>query len=143
LVKWHQKGMTTGVQHPHGSRIFVVDDSALMRRSLRKLLESQDNWQVCDEAKNGQEAIAKFEKEKFDVVVLDFQMPGLNGLDAAKKIILSSPSTPILMVTMHASSQLAEEAQKIGIRGLCSKSDIQCVLEGVATLLDNKYYFKN
>jgi DNA-binding NarL/FixJ family response regulator len=77
------------------------------------------------------------------VIVLDFQMPGMNGLDAAKQITARSPATPILMVTMHYSSQLAEEARKVGIRGICPKADIECVVEGVTTILHNKSYFKN
>jgi two-component system chemotaxis response regulator CheB len=89
----------------HGARILVVDDNAVMRRTLRNLLESQDDWRVCDEASDGWEAVAKFDKEKFDVIVLDFQMPGMNGLDAAKQITSRSPSTPILMVTLHHSPQ--------------------------------------
>jgi DNA-binding NarL/FixJ family response regulator len=121
----------------------VVDDNAVMRRTLRNLLETQDNWKVCDEASDGREAVAKFDKEKFDVVVLDFQMPGMNGLDAAKQITSRSPNTPILMVTLHHSSHLAEEARKAGIRGICPKADIECVVEGITTILDNKSYFKN
>ena len=128
---------------PPGPRILVVDDNVFMRRTLRNLLESQDHWIVCDEASNGQEAVAKFDKDKFDVIVLDFQMPVMNGLDAAKQITSRSPTTPILMVTMHDSSQLAEEARKVGIRGLCPKADIGCVVEGVATILDNRQYFRN
>lgn len=57
-----------------------MDDNAIMRRALRNLLETQDDWRVCDEASDGREAVAKFDKEKFDVIVLDFQMPGMNGL---------------------------------------------------------------
>jgi DNA-binding NarL/FixJ family response regulator len=120
-----------------------VDDSEVMRRTLRNLLEAQNDWKVCDEASDGREAVAKFDKKKFDVIVLDFQMPGMNGLDAAKQITSCSPSTPILMVTLHYSPQLAEEARRIGIRGICPKADIECVVEGVTTILDNKAYFKN
>ncbi len=142
--KVHQTGVTSPVQHRlQGARILVVDDNALMRRSLRMVLEAQDDWKVCDEASDGREAVAKFDKEKFDVIVLDFQMPGMNGLDAAKQITLRSPSTPILMVTLHHSPQLAEEARKVGIRGICAKADIECVVEGVTTILDNKSYFKD
>ncbi|HEY1676739.1 MAG TPA: response regulator transcription factor [Candidatus Sulfotelmatobacter sp.] len=126
-----------------GARILVVDDNAAMRRTLRHVLESQDNWKVCDEASDGREAVVKFNQEKFDVIVLDFQMPGMNGLDAAKQITSRSPNTPILMVTLHHSPQLAEEARKVGIRGMCPKADIGCVVEGVTTILDNKPYFKN
>jgi len=115
----------------------------MMRRSLRALLESQDHWKVCGEAADGLEAVAKFDKNKFDVIVLDFHMPGMNGLDTAKEITLRSPGTPILMVTLHDSTQLAEEARKVGIRGLCAKADIDCVVEGVATVLEKGSYFKN
>jgi DNA-binding NarL/FixJ family response regulator len=121
----------------------VVDDNALMRSSLRTLLEARDEWEVCDEASDGREAVEKFDKDKFDVIVLDFQMPGMNGLEAAKTITSHSPSTPILMVTLHHSHQLAEEARKVGIRGVCPKADIACVVEGVRTVLDNKSYFKD
>jgi DNA-binding NarL/FixJ family response regulator len=114
-----------------------------MRRSLRNLLEAQDNWKVYDEAADGREAVAKFNDEKFDVIVLDFQMPGMDGLEAAKQITRRSASTPILMVTMHASPQLAVEARKAGIRGMCAKADIKCVIEGVAAVLKNKPYFQN
>jgi DNA-binding NarL/FixJ family response regulator len=125
------------------ARILVVDDNAAMRRILRNLLEAHEDWKVCDEASDGREAVAKFDQEKFDVVVLDFQMPGMNGLDTAKLITSRSPKTPILMVTLHHSPQLAEEARKAGIRGICPKADIECVVEGVTTILDNKSYFKN
>ena len=135
--------MTFVAHHEQGARILVVDDNALMRRSLRTLLESKDHWKVCGEAANGKEAVAKFDKNEFDVIVLDFQMPGMNGLDTAKQIALRSPGTPILMVTLHHSDQLAEEARKVGIRGICPKSDIECVVEGVATVLGNRPYFKN
>lgn len=128
---------------PQEIRIMVVDDSDLMRRSPRTLLEGQNHWKVCDEASNGQEAVKKFSHEKFDIVVLDFQMPVMNGLEAARQITGQSPDTPILMVTMHASPQLAQEARKVGIRGVCGKSDIKCVVEGIETILQDKPYFQN
>ena len=70
-------------------------------------------------------------------------MPVMNGLDAAKQIPSRFPTTPILMITMHDSSQLAEEARRVGIRGLFPKADIGCVVEGITTILDNKSYFRN
>ena len=123
------------------TRILVVDDSDLMRRNLRTVLEAQDHWKVCDEASNGREAVTKFDDEKFDVVVLDFQMPVMDGLEAARQIVGRSPGMPILMVTLHASSQLAEQARQIGIRGVCGKSDIKCVVEGIEAILQDKPYF--
>ncbi len=125
------------------TRILVVDDSAIMRRALRALLEGHDHWKVCDEAANGREAVEKAEQTSPDVIILDFQMPGMNGLDAAKEIKQHSPRIPILMVTMHMSHQLAIEAQNIGIDGMCSKSEMGSVVQAVETLLNNGIYFRN
>jgi two-component system response regulator DegU len=77
-----------------------------------------------------------------DVIVLDFQMPEMNGLDAARSITQRSPRVPILMVSMHMSPQLVDEARKVGIRGVCAKSDVFCVVEAVETLLNNGTYFQ-
>jgi DNA-binding NarL/FixJ family response regulator len=124
-------------------RILVVDDNPAVRRYLRGILEQHDDWKVCDEARNGQEAVERFQIIRPDVVVLDFQMPEMNGLDAAKIITRLSPETPILMVTLYLSKQLSEEARKAGIRGTCAKSDISCVVDAVGALLRQETYFPN
>ena len=82
-------------------RILVADDNPTARRFLRGVLEQQEGWQVSDEARNGQEAVERFRKNRHDLVVVDFQMPEMNGLDAARVISGISPGTPILMVTLH------------------------------------------
>jgi DNA-binding NarL/FixJ family response regulator len=124
-------------------RILVVDDNPSVRRYLRGVLEQNEDWQVCDEARNGQEAVDRFQLIRPDVVVLDFQMPGMNGLDAARIITKLSPETPILMVTLYLSKQLSDEARKAGIRGTCAKADIGCVVEAVGALLREETYFPN
>lgn len=78
-----------------------------------------------------------------DIVVIDFQMPEMNGLEAAREMLRQSPQVPILMVTMFLSEQLICEAKKIGIKGACAKTDSACVVKGVETLLENKPYFQN
>lgn len=124
-------------------RILVVDDNPSVRRYLRGALEHEDDWRVCDEARDGQDAVARFEAIKPDLVVLDFHMPGMNGLEAARIINRLSPKTPILMVTLYLSKQLKEEARKAGIRGACSKTDVTCVVEAVGALLREETYFPN
>jgi two-component system response regulator YesN len=125
------------------TRIFVVDDNPTLLHYLRGILEQQDEWRVCDEAHNGREAVDKFLEVNPDLVVLDFQMPEMNGLEAAKRIIKLSPQTPILMVTLYLSKQLAEEARKVGIKGACAKSEIGCVVDAVEALLRKESYFPN
>jgi DNA-binding NarL/FixJ family response regulator len=123
-------------------RILVVDDSALMRRCLRKLLEQQEQWCVCSEAANGKEAIERAQQSLPDVIVLDFQMPEMNGLDAAREIRRQFPDIPILMVTLHMSPQLEHQAKRIGIRGACDKSDVGSVVDAVETLLRHGTYYR-
>lgn len=84
-------------------RILVVDDNPEVRRSLRGVLEQHQGWRVCDEAGNGEEAVERFREIRPDVIVLDFQMPEMSGLHAARIISRISPETPILMVTLYLS----------------------------------------
>jgi DNA-binding NarL/FixJ family response regulator len=122
-------------------RILVADDSPAIRRCLRGLLDHHADWHVIDEACNGKEAVERFQQAKPDLIVIDFQMPEMNGLDAARHIVDLSPKTPILMVTIHLSKQLSEEAQKVGIRGACAKGDVSCVVDAVDALLRHETYF--
>ena len=122
-------------------RILVVDDNPAVRHYLRGLLELQSAWRVTDEAPTGAEALLRIKENPPDMILLDFQMPDLNGIAVARKIAQILPQIPILMVTIHLSAQLAEEARKAGIRGVCLKSDVGSIIEAVDTLLHQRTYF--
>jgi DNA-binding NarL/FixJ family response regulator len=122
-------------------RILVVDDNPAVRHYLRALLEQQSAWQVCDEARTGGEALQRVKRNPPDMILLDFQMPDLNGLDVARQISNLFPDIPILMVTIHLSKQLAEEARRAGIRGACAKTDVGSIVEAVDALLHHGTYF--
>lgn len=124
-------------------RILVVDDNPSVRRYLRGVLEQQEGWRVCDEARDGQEAVESVRHARPDVILLDFQMPVMNGLDAARIITQNTPTIPILMVTLHLSKQLSDEARKVGVRGTCAKTDIGSVVDAVGALLREETYFPN
>ena len=72
---------------------------------------------------------------------MDFNMPGLDGLNASREILRKRPDAPILMVSIFASQQLADEAKKAGIQGFCPKSEAECIIEAVEMLLRGKKYF--
>jgi DNA-binding NarL/FixJ family response regulator len=122
-------------------RIFIVDDNTEFRRHLRTLIESQDDWKVCCEAADGSEAVEKYGTANPQLTVMDFNMPGLDGLKASREILTKNPDAPILMVTVFNSSQLAKEAKRAGIKGFCSKIHIDCITEAIRALLQGRTYF--
>lgn len=122
-------------------RILIVDDNPAVRRYLRAILEQQPSWRVCGEARTGAEALQAVLDAPPDLILLDYQMPDLNGVDIAKQISEMLPRIPILMVTLHLSKQLADAAREAGVRGACAKQDIGSVVEAVEILLHDQTYF--
>ena len=95
---------------------------------------------VCGEAATGKEAVEKHSREAH-VTLMDFNMPGMDGLKASRLILLKCPDALILMVTVFWSAQLCDEAQKAGLKGVCSKSEPERILEGIETLLQGETFF--
>jgi two-component system invasion response regulator UvrY len=122
-------------------RILVADDNPAVRNFLRSLLEQQSTWRVRDQVPTGAEALQRVQENPPDMILLDFQMPDLNGIEVARRIVKLHPEIPILMVTIHISKQLADEARKTGIRGVCAKWDVGSIVEAVNALLDRRTYF--
>jgi DNA-binding NarL/FixJ family response regulator len=104
-------------------RILIVDDNTAIRQCLRSSIERQKDLQVCGEAENGERAVAKVKELTPDLVILDLQMPVMNGLDAARRIAQVAPQLPMLMFTMYSSEYLVTEARAAGIKDVFSKSD--------------------
>ena len=123
-------------------RILLADDHELVRQGLRTLIEIQSGWQVCGEATTGREAVAKARELKPDIVVMDFTMPELNGMEATRQIRAALPRTQVLLLTMHESEELVREVLAAGARGYVLKSDAGRVLvDALKALADQKPYF--
>ena len=103
------------------TRVLLADDHSLIRQSLRALLEKQ-GFQVVSEASDGQEALRSVEKTPPDVAILDISMPILNGVDAARELLKSSPKTRVILLTQHDEDQYVTEALRAGVRGYVLKS---------------------
>ncbi len=117
------------------TRILVVDDSDVIRRGLELLLNSHSDWHVCGEALDGQDAVDKVQELAPDVVVLDFSMPRLNGIEAAREILRLRPQTKIVLCSMYLNTQMASLAEKAGIHATLSKSSIGRIVSGVEDAL--------
>lgn len=123
-------------------RILIADDHAIIRQTLRQFLEGRPDWQICGEAANGREAVDLATRLQPDIAVLDLSMPGLNGVDATMQIRRASPTTRILIFSMHEGEELARRILAAGAHGFLLKSDatthveaaIEALLQGATFL---------
>lgn len=115
-------GLNTKLAFTSVKRILLADDQEAIRKGVRITL-TLGGFEICGEARNGKEAVQKAGELHPDAIVLDITMPVLNGLDAARIIHRLQPETPILILSIHDSRQLVEEAKKIGVQGYVNKSD--------------------
>jgi DNA-binding NarL/FixJ family response regulator len=113
------------------TKILVADDSEMVRRGIRRLLGQHEGWQVCGEAADGKEAVEKARQLAPDVVVLDFSMPVMNGIEAARQIRAMRPKTALVLCSMYLDNQLASIAHDSGITSVLSKSNVGQVVKGV------------
>jgi DNA-binding NarL/FixJ family response regulator len=90
---------------------------------LKVLIETQPDWEVCGEAENGEEAISKVLEHRPDVVVMDMAMPVRDGISASREISQKAPNTPIVMHTLHYSTELEVEAKKAGVVAVVPKAE--------------------
>jgi len=105
------------------TRFLIVDDSELVRKSLRTVLQANPDWEICGEAADGESAVALFKELHPNIVILDFQMPGINGIETARRMSEIAPAVPIVLFTQHASSDLEKHAREVGIRSVVSKTN--------------------
>ena len=122
-------------------KILLVDDHDIVRKGIKNLLEDHQGWQVCAEAKNGRQAISLALEHKPDVVVMDYSMPDLNGVEATRQIRNALPATEILVFTMHDSEDILQKALTAGARGYFVKSDESSQLADAVTALSRHKAF--
>lgn len=115
-------------------RILVAEDNPTVRTALRSLLEDAGPFEIID-AENGQDAVAKAQEFKPNLIILDLVMPVMDGLRAARQISQLLPEIPLLMHTMHWSPQVEVEAQKVGVRKVISKSNSRLLISTVQQFL--------
>jgi DNA-binding NarL/FixJ family response regulator len=124
-------------------RILIADDDAAIRRLLRRLIENHENWTVCGDAQDGQDAIGKAAELSPDVIVLDLAMPQMNGLQAAKEISRHTPEIPLLLLTVQqVSKELTKEALHAGFKGAVSKNTGSEVVRAIEMLLKHQSFFQ-
>lgn len=122
--------------------ILVADDYPVVRHGVRALLEMNPDWKVVAEARDGREAVQKARGLKPDLVILDIDMPQLNGLEAARQIANESPGMRLLILSMYDSEELIERAIHSGAHGFIRKSEAESELvSATRAVLGGKLFF--
>jgi DNA-binding NarL/FixJ family response regulator len=124
------------------TNILIADDHDVVRRGLRAILESRPGWQVIAEARDGKEAVSAAFQSKPDVAIIDYGLPLLNGIEAARQIRHHLPTTEVLIFTMHNSDDILHDALQAGARGFLLKSDADdYLMAAVHALSQHKPFF--
>lgn len=123
-------------------RILLADDHTVVRQGLRKILEDRPEWDVIGEAGDGREAVRLAEELTPDVAIIDIAMPLLNGIEATRQIVKRSPTTRILVLTMHADEAYVHQILQAGATGYLLKdsADVDLV-QAVSAVSKGKSFF--
>ncbi|MEZ4973313.1 MAG: response regulator transcription factor [Cyclobacteriaceae bacterium] len=103
-------------------KVFIVEDDKILRESYESIVNSSDKFLVIGTYKTSEEAINDFNKKKPDIVLMDIELPGQNGIDATQLLKEQNPSVEIIMVTVYEDNELVFNALKAGASGYITKS---------------------
>jgi two-component system response regulator NreC len=123
-------------------RILLADDHTVVRQGLRKVLEDRPDWEVVAEAGDGREAVRQAEEHKPDVAIIDVAMPLLNGIEATRQICKRSPSTRVLVLSMHSDEAYVHQLLKAGATGYLLKDSADVdLIQAVDAVSKGKSFF--
>ena len=123
-------------------RILLADDHTIVRQGLRKVLEESDDCEVVAEAGDGREAVRQAEQLKPDVAIVDITMPQLNGIEATRQILKRSPSTRVLVLTMHSDEAYVNQILMAGATGYLLKDSADVdLMKAVEAVSKGKSFF--
>jgi DNA-binding NarL/FixJ family response regulator len=109
-------------------RIMVADDHAVLRSSMVELLNSQPGWEIVGEAEDGAMAVEMAHLLRPDVIVMDYEMPKMNGAEATKQIAQGSVNVQVIGFSLHTANEKRKEMLEAGAASVVSKSDPPSVL---------------
>jgi two-component system invasion response regulator UvrY len=102
-------------------KVMIADDHTIVREGLKQIVSDTCDITVADEARNGQEVLDKFDKQHFDVIILDISMPGMNGIEVLKSIHSKKPKLPVLILSIYPEEQYAIRVLRSGASGYLTK----------------------
>ena len=119
--------------------VLLVDDHSLVRRGFRRMLDDEPDIEVVGEASDGRDAVDQAVRLRPKVVVMDYAMPGLDGVQATSELRMHAPECSVLMLSMHADDNYIRNAAEAGARGYLLKNAIDIELpEAIRDIADGK-----
>lgn len=129
---------------PHTIRVQLVDDHAVVRAGYRTLLDGAHDIIVVAEAENGEAACRAYTEYRPQVVIMDWSLPGISGLEATRRILARDVSAQVLIFSMHQDTAFAEQALQAGARGYITKrSAPEVLVEAVRQVAAGKTYLEH
>src|SRR5918995_1463529 len=134
--------MSQGERSAKPTRVVVADDHGLFRYGLKAMLANAEGFEVVGEATTGEEVVEKVAKTQPDIVLMDIQMPGINGIEATRRILERNPNIGVVVVTMFEDDDSVFAAMRAGARGYVLKgADAQEVLKVVGAVAAGEAHF--
>ena len=123
------------------NNILLVDDHPVFRKGLLSLLADEEGMQVVGEAGDGQTAIALVKELSPDIVVMDVSMPGLNGIEATKRIVAEFPDTLVVALSIHSERQFVQDMLQAGAAGYILKESVpEDLIKGIRAVMHGEGY---
>ena len=123
-------------------KLLIADDHTILRDGIVSLLQTEQGFAVTGTASNGYEVMELINKNDYDVCLLDINMPGLDGMEAAKLIREKKPDIKIIMLTTYNDREIISELIHIGVAGyLLKNSDKQELVEAINKVMKGRHYF--
>jgi len=123
-------------------RILLADDHNIMRDGLRLLLERQPGFEIVGEASDGRQALSLAQEFRPDVAIIDIAMPGLNGIEATRRITETCPQTAVIILSMHCDESYVIRSLKAGARGYLLKDSARAdLISAIRAVMQAKTYF--
>jgi DNA-binding NarL/FixJ family response regulator len=124
------------------TRILIADDHEIVRQGVRAILSKRERWEVVGEAANGRDAVEQARATQPEIAILDYALPFINGVEAARQIRLHSPKTEVLIFTQHDNESLLRNILEAGVRGYLLKTDAtQYLVQAVEALEHRQPFF--
>lgn len=125
-------------------KLLIADDYDIIRQKIKSSISKQPDMKVVGEAKDGQTAVKLAQALVPDVVLMDLTMPKMNGIEAARNILVDNPGIRIIILSMHSHKRFVADALKAGVSGYVLKSSlVDDLIRAIRAVMSNEFFLSS